>query len=367
MNKLIAFLQLFAQAGDSVNATATMTNAYDGTTVNRGTSNSMAPMLKDFYDTELLENYRMKRMYSQFAKKVPLPLHHNGRVEMRKWNTFARAGKLQEGVIPTGQTFGSTKITGTIDQYGTFTAFTDVLEMQAYDDVIAGATEEMGASAAETQETLIRNGLLEFGSVLYCDNIDANGAKVGQTPTSMATMGASTTDGYSTLTPTMVNKAVTILKKNKAPTINGKYVMVCHPSVLYDLRENKDWIEVHKYAATTEIFNGEVGELHGMRIIENVDAPVFKGDSIGGVTYQNKSGGAVYASYAFGKEAFGIIDPAGGNLSMIFKDKSEVGGPLEQFSTIGYKFQTGMFAIYPERMLRVMSCSSFSGDDGSNY
>ena len=43
---------------------------------------------------------------------------------------------------------------------------------------------------------------------------------------------------------------------------------------------------------------------------------------------------------------------------MIVKNKGEVGGPLEQFSTIGYKFETnGATILYQERMVRCMSCS----------
>ncbi len=92
-------------------------------------------------------------------------------MEWRKWNTFDKASKLTEGVIPTGQKFGVTKLEGSINQYGTYTSITDRLELRAYDDVILGATEEMGASAAETQEKLIRDALLTNTNVLYCDNI----------------------------------------------------------------------------------------------------------------------------------------------------------------------------------------------------
>jgi len=145
------------------------------------------------------------------------------------------------------------------------------------------------------------------------------------------------------------------------PTINGKYYAVIHPSVAYDLRKSKEWIEAHKYAATSEIFNGEIGELHGCRFIENVFAPILGGD------YANKAGGVTYATYFFGKDSFGIIDPEGGALEMIVKDKGQIGGPLNQFSTIGYKFETnGATILYAERLLRVMSCSSFSATDEVN-
>ena len=354
-------LQLFAEAGTMVNATGNYVNAYTGETQAFEGANSLSGELKTFYDTELLETARVEMFYAQFAKKQTLPANHGTTVEWRKWNTFAKAGMLQEGVIPTGQKFGMSSKTGAINQYGTYAAVSDKLELRAYDDVILGATEEMGASAAETQETLIRDGLLVNTNVLYCDNITlATGAVTGATPTSCAEMEASATV-MCLLTPDSVAKAVTIMKKNRVPTINGKYYAVIHPSVAYDLRKSEAWIEAHKYAATSEIFNGEIGELHGCRFIENVFAPILAGE------YVNKAGTKTYATYFFGKDAFGIIDPEGGALEMIVKDKSQIGGPLNQFSTIGYKFETnGATILYTERLLRVMSCSSFSATDDVN-
>ena len=354
-------LQMFAQAGDTINATASVVNAYTGAKTPYD-GNGMSGELKTFYDTELLENARVELFYAQFGKKQPLPANHGTTVEWRKWNTFNKAGQLQEGVIPTGQTFGMSSKTGTINQYGTYATVSDTLELRAYDDVILGATEEMGASAAETQETLIRDALLVNTNVWYCDNITlATGEKAGETPTACVQMEASATV-MSVLSPDMVAKIVTTMKKNRVPTINGKYYAVIHPSVAYDLRKSKEWIEAHKYAATTEIFNGEIGELHGVRFIENVFAPILGGDD-----YKNKAEGVTYATFFFGKDAFGIIDPEGGALEMIIKDKSQVGGPLNQFSTIGYKFETnGATILYPERVMRVMSCSSFSKTDEVN-
>lgn len=357
----IMFLQLFAEGGGVlVNATGNYVNAYTGAVENFSGSNTLAPELKTFYDTSLLVNARAEMYYAQFAVTQPLPKGRGKTVEWRKWNTFARASKLQEGVIPTGQKFGMTTKTGTIDQYGTYTAITDQLEMHAYDDVILGASEEMGASAAETQEVLIRDALLTNTNVLYCDNITLATGAVESTPTSCASMEASAT-AMSMFTPDMVAKAVTIMKKNRVPTINGRYYCVISPSVAYDLRKSKEWIEAHKYAATREIFNGEIGELHGMAFVEDTFAPILDGE------YVNKAGTVTYATYCFGKDAFGIIDPEGGGLEMIVKNKEQAGGPLNQFSTVGYKFETnGATVLYTERVLRIMSCSSYSAVDEAN-
>ena len=365
MKEILINLQLFAEAGDVVNTlTNGYVNAYTGSTEAFNDTNSLAGELKTFYDTELLENARVEMFYAQFAKKQTLPKRHGNTVEWRKWNTFAKASKLQEGVIPTGQKFGMSSKTGAIAQYGTYAAITDTLELRAYDDTILGATEEMGASAAETQETLIRDALLVNKNVLYCDNIDLATGKVTTTPTLCSEMNASTSS-CALFTPAMVAKAATKMKKDRVPTINGKYYAVIHPSVAHDLRNSEEWIEVHKYSATGEIFNGEIGELHGVRFVENVFAHVLS--DIGGTSYKNKEGTVTYASYFFGKDAFGIIDPEGGALEMIVKDKSQAGGPLNQFSTVGYKFETnGATILYPERVLRVMSCSTYSAIDEAN-
>lgn len=430
-------LQLFADAGTLVNATTQYVNAYTGDATSFDDVNTLSGELKVFYDTELLENARIEMYYAQFAKKQALPAGRGKTVEWRKWNTFARAAQLVEGVIPTGQKFGMSSKTGAINQYGTYATVSDQLELHAYDDVILGATEEMGASAAETQETLIRDGLYTNTNVLYADNLAAATGAYANTPTANA--GLSWDSSYiAPLTPDIVNKAQTKMKKDRVPTINGKYYAVIHPSVAYDLRKSEEWVEVHKYAATSEIFNGEIGELHGVRFIEDVFAPVIVGDDLasdsrtlqvnngggysgaitsiafdGGtvagsalvgrtieingvsavitanttsaLTFAStnfgsiandayiypgegiKGGGAAYATYFFGKDAFGIIDPEGGALQMIVKDKTQVGGPLNQFSTVGYKFETnGVTILYPERVLRVMSASAYSATDEAN-
>ena len=272
-------LQYFADAGTLVNATGNFVNAGTGETTDFDSAHSLSSELKAFYDTELLENARSELFYAQFAKRQPLPANHHGVVEWRKWNTFDKAAKLTEGVIPTGQKFGVTAVTGTVDQYGTYTAITDKLELRAYDDVILGATEEMGASAAETQEALIRDALFTNTNVLYCDKITRATGAVAATPAAQSAL-VEDASCHCHLTPEMVNRAVTVMKKNRVPRIGGKYCAVIHPSVAHDLRNDESWIEAHKYASPEEIFNGEIGELHGVRFIENVFAPVFRGENL---------------------------------------------------------------------------------------
>ena len=329
-------LQLFA-AGDRA--------AFNPNTT---TTSGMSATMKDFYDTALLENARAVMVWEQFAKRQTTT--HGKRAEWRRFNTFAPATTpLVEAQAPSGKTFGMSTVTGEIAQYGDFTTVSDVLELTAFDDVIYGATEEMGASMGETYDVLTRDMVSLGNSVLYAPNLGADGAETAVTTRSGL-------NGSSRLTPKVVHNAATWLKKHRAPKINGYYIGVIHPSVAHDLIETEEWKEFQKYTTSDKIFKGEIGELYGIKFIESDTSKIIK-----------TGNDAIYLTQFFGKDAFGIIDPAGGALEMIIKSKEQVGGPLNQFSTVGYKFETnGATILYPERVLRVMSCSSYSAIDTEN-
>ena len=344
-------LQMFAEAGNVVNTTTGHVNAYTGAA---NTTNALSASMKTFYDTELLENAREKLIFQQLGRKQSLPANHGKTVEWRKWNTLPGVDKLVEAVIPEGKKLGMTSMTVPVDQYGMYVTVSDQLELLAIDDAILGATEEVGAAAGESYDKLVRAVLMTNANVVYADIMNAEGDFVSAPATRSALVAGKANIAY--LTPKMVNRAVTILKKSKAqPLSGGKYLAVIHPSVAEDLRESKAWIEAHKYAATQEIFNGEIGELHGVRFVESNLAPIVKeGDT------------AVYMTMFFGKDAFGVVDPEGAGMETIIKGKNEIGGPLNQFSTIGTKFSMAAKILYPERLLTIESLSSYSAVDEAN-
>ena len=440
-------LQLFADAGTLVNATDGYVNSYTGEKTDFTDDRTLAPEIKSYYDTKLLENAEPALIYSQLGKHQTVPRGNGNSVEFRRFNTFENAGQLQEGVIPQSQMASVVTVHAPIRQYGTYVSVTDRLSLRSYDDIIYAATEEMGASMARTMETLCRDGLRTGTNVLYCDNVDKTGERLstpvacsemhagGTVNSATAAIGASTgitaaevdadtlfgkvgqagtyvftyfttgttwklsggavtlsdygitvtgtaadgdtvtavltsSEAMSRLTPQMVNKAVTILRKNNAPTFDGLYVAVIHPSVAHDMRNCPEWRELFEHADGEKVFRGELGRLFGIRFIESPVAPVLgrTGETAeDDDEYVNAQRGRTYATYVFGRDAFGIIDPEGGGGEMIVHDREEIGGPLNQFSTIGYKFETnGSTILYPERVLRVMSCSGFSATDVVN-
>lgn len=353
MKKLIYLfaLQLFAEAGTVTNTTQGNVNAYTGAA---NTTGALSVENKVFYDRNTLDFYREKAVFAQLGMKKVLPAGTGRSVEVRKFDTLPDADKLQEAVIPEGKVLSASAITMPVDQYGLYVTISDVLDLSAIDDVAVQATERVAYSASLTNEKLVRGVLMTGANVLFADILNADGSHKS-TPTTRAELAAGKT-AVAHLTPKMVNKAVTILKKGNAPTFSGgHYVAVIHPSVAEDLRESKAWIEAHKYAQPEQLFNGEIGMLHNCRFIESNLAPVVMQDGV-----------AVYLTMFFGADAFAVVDPEGAGMETIIKSREQAGGPLNQFSTVGAKFSMGAGILYPERMVSLESLSSYSEIDESN-
>jgi N4-gp56 family major capsid protein len=362
MKKILAMIKalcltLFADSGTLTNATTQYVNAYTGEGTPFSGTNSLTPTMKEFYDTELLENHRDELIFAQLGRKQALPANRGRTIEWRKWNTLPLAKVLTEGVIPVGEKLGMTSISVALVQYGIYVAVTDLLKLHALDDVIEGAVEEIGASSGKTHDIHVRNILKAGTNILFADAY--NGDSYVSTPATESALQSALGSSYKCdLTPDMINKAVTNLEVSGAPTFEGgKYVAVIHPHVAYALRKHPDWMEAHKYARPEEIFTGEIGELHGCRFIRSNLAPIIKGD---GQSY------ATYKTMFFGKDAFGVIDPEGAGMQTIVHGPGQAGGPLEQFSTVGSKFEIAAKILYPERMCTVWSGSPYSGTDDAN-
>lgn len=399
------------------------------TTAKNSQGNDLSSTMKTFYKTSLLENARSEHFFNQFGMKQPLPKNEGKKVEWRKFDSFGKAmTPLTEGVTPDGRNINMVKIEKEISQYGDYATISDRLELEAVDPIIVAATEEFGAQAGDTLDTVTRNEVITGTNVIY-----AGGESYRYN-----------LEATDTLDATLVDQAVTFLKKMKTPTINGDYVAIIHPSVAYDLREDSSWLDVHKYAQPEEIFNGEIGKLHGVRFVESTEQKIFKGkftdsvdvftlktalDGTGSTTIAikealtadeataladthiwiggnrveisaatagaagsatltasetvksvaansaiypadeaGKNNAAVYATTFFGKDAWGIIDPSAEALEVIVKQRGSAGtsDPLDQRSTVGWKASTAAKILYQERLVRVESGSFYSATDEAN-
>ena len=232
--------------------------------------------MKTYYGMELLENAKPQLVHNQFAATKPLPTGGGKTVEWRKFGSFEKAlTPLTEGVTPDGSGISVSYITKELAQYGDYTTVSDLLDLTAIDDVVLEITDRHGSNMGLTLDTVTRNEIQQGKQVIYAPKLGANGAKTEIT-------SRTALDKDCRMTSELVAKAATQLKKMNAPTFDGKYVCIIHPSVAFDLRQDEAWIAAHQYAAATELFSGEIGELHGVRFVETTEAKIYRGENLAG-------------------------------------------------------------------------------------
>ena len=224
------------------------------------------------FGMELLENAKPQLVHNQFAATKPLPTGGGKTVEWRKFGSFEKAlTPLTEGVTPDGSGISVSYITKELAQYGDYTTVSDLLDLTAIDDVVLEITDRHGSNMGLTLDTVTRNEIQQGSQVIYAPKLGADGGQTAVLHRYDLTEGCK-------LTSELVAKAATQLKKMNAPTFEGKYVCILHPSVAFDLRQDPAW--AHQYAAATELFSGEIGELHGVRFVETTEAKIFRGDDL---------------------------------------------------------------------------------------
>jgi N4-gp56 family major capsid protein len=314
--------------------------------LNKTTSEGLSAENKVYYEKYLIDNAKPNLVHSQFGQKRSVPKHGGKTVEFRKYSAFEKAAKLQEGITPVGKSLSVSTITASLEQYGDYVAITDVVDMTAIDDNLVEATELLGDQAGLTLDSIPREVMNGGTNVLY-----AGGAE-GRV---MLTGGITVAD---------VKRAATILKAANAKKIEGSYVGIVHPYVSHDLTSDPAWIDAHKYSATEEIFEGEIGKLYGVRFVETSEAKVFKSagsttanDFIGG-----EDGGAadVFSTLILGADAYGCIEHENGNLKHIFKNFGSGGtsDPLDQRATAGWKAYQTAVRLVEDNMVRIESLAT---------
>ena len=183
-------------------------------------------------------------------------------------------------------------------------------------------------------------------NVTYCPKIGADG-------TETEVESRKDLDATCKLTVDVVQQVVAKLRAQNAPTINGKYVAIIHPYVAYDLMRDPEWIDAHKYTNVTNLYEGEIGEIAGVRFVQTTEAKIYKGSD------KEPEGLAVFGSLFLGENAYGVTEITGGGLQTIVKQKGSAGtgDPLDQRSSVGWKAIKTARILVQNYIVRVESCS----------
>jgi len=306
------------------------------------TAPGLSAEMRTYYSDYLIDNAKPNLVHDQFGQKHPIPQNGGKTIQFRKFVPFTKATTpLTEGVTPDGGSLSVTQVNATVDQYGYYVTISDMLMLTAIDNTLVETTKLLGSQAGSTLDTITREVLNGGTSVMYAGNKEAR----------------EELDETSKLTVDDIFKAARFLKTQNAPKINGSYVAIIHPDVAYDLMRDDEWVDVHKYSSATEIFEGEIGKLAGVRFVESSEAKIFAGSGV--------DGRDVYSTLVLGGNAYGVTEVSGGGLSHIVKQLGSGGtaDPLNQRATAGWKGIKTAERLVENYMIRIESASSFESGE----
>lgn len=305
--------------------------------------------MRTYYSDYLIDMAEPELIHDQFGQKHPIPKNGGKEIQFRKYDSLPKMLKpLVEGVTPEGQQLSMSTITQKVKQYGGYIELSDMLLLTAVDNNLVQATKLLGSQAGRTLDTITREVLNGGTNVLYAGGKTERGA-------------IAATDK---LTVDLVRRAVRILKIMNAPKIDGCYVAIVHPDCVYDLMDDPDWKNPHQYQDTSELYEGELGKIAGVRFVECNEAKIFVG--------KGASGADVYSTLILGDNAYGVTEIQGGGLEHIVKQLGSAGtaDPLNQRATVGWKATKTATRLVEQYMIRIESGSSFSAGvltDGNEF
>lgn len=299
---------------------------------------------KTYYDRNLIEAAQPHLVHNQFGQKRNIPRNGGKKIEFRQYASLPKAlTPLTEGVTPDGSKLSVTSIEAEVAQYGNYVTLSDILDLTAIDNNILEATKACGRQAGLTLDTVTRNVLNSGKNVFYCPKAD------GTEVTARAGL-----DNTCKLTVKVVNKVAAFLKANNAPKIDGSYVAIIHPYTAFDLMEDPAWKYPHQYQDTTNLYEGEIGKIGGVRFVESSEAKIFAG--------------GVFSTLFIAEGAYGTTEITGGGLETIIKQlgSSGVADALNQRSSVGWKATAVSEILVPAYLVRVESKGEFSADAEEN-
>lgn len=314
----------------------------DNPNTNVTTDSGLSVENKTHYDMTLIDEASPLLVHDQFGQKRPIPKNGGKKIEFRKYASFPKATTpLTEGVTPDGRKLSVTAIEAEVNQYGDYVVLSDVLDLTAIDNNVVEATKACGRQAGLTGDTITRNVLQSGTNVFYVGG-----------GTSRSTLTAD-----DKLTVAMVKRVVAYLKACNAPKIDGSYVAIIHPYAAHDIMSDPEWIDAHKYATPENIYEGEIGKVAGVRFVETSEAAIFTGNEC-------PEGLSVFGTLFIAAGAYGVTEITGGGLQTIIKQLGSAGtaDPLNQRSSVGWKFIKTAEILVDAYLVRVESCTSFSAE-----
>lgn len=297
----------------------------------------ISPRTAAYAIAEMLKRGDEEMILEKFGQTYVLPTKSTKVAIFRRYEQLDLATTaLVEGVTPSGQKPTITDVPVTLEQYGDFIPFSDVIMDTHEDPVLMEYQGLLTQQFTETVEKLRWNVLKAGTNVGY-----ANGSGRGDVNTPITlTLQRKATRALKRQRAKHVKSIVSSDARFRTEPVEAAFIGICHSDVENDIRNMTGFIPTKQYGTTSPWAN-EIGSVEDVRYVRSVLFTPFAdaGGTAGSMISTTGTDADVYPVLYIAKDAYGIVPLKGKSaLSlMIVNPKAASGDPLGQRGTAGWK------------------------------
>lgn len=261
------------------------------------------------------------------AMKKRMPRNGGTTLRMRRFNPLPTAlvPLGNTGVTPPAELLTAVDIDAKISYYGQYITLNEQVTLTSESPILNEATNRLGVSMRETEDTLTRDMLAAGAAFINC----VAGVN-GDNPTEI------TRNDVDTIVRTLLSSdAHTILENiegaDKLGTVpvRDAFFALCSTQLTGDLDTVAGFLHKNAYPSASRGLRSEWGAIGNLRFLVS---------SIGSITANASGLGAnVHNIFCCGMEAYAVIDQDGYSAQFIYRSPI-YGGPLALNASVGYKF-----------------------------
>lgn len=298
------------------------------------TTTTLVDQYQRLYSTELLEHAKAELKLNQFGAKKELP-RRRGATTIRWFRrmpsttaTTSNVVTLSEGVpinVFTRYDYGF--VDAGLVQFGEALKYTDIVGWTALLEVLDDGITYLGENCARKADDVTWAAVAHPSTGLQKRYTGVTQTFAGLTALTGTTGKFVSADGLA---------AITRLRIDNAPrAAGGVYVGIIGPQVAFDLKRDTIWVNASTYSAVKQLFQGEIGELDGIRYVETTN--VWGESSTEGT--RDTAAPTIYLSVFTGRDAYGVVNLTGkgpNSPAITIVDRADHADPLNQTLICGW-------------------------------
>lgn len=293
----------------------------------QGLKTSTSTSDKTFLDkvsSKIIKNFEPNLVFDQFGE-APISEVGADNIVWAKFpalNISVPQSEVIDGVTPNDAAFTAETISVQSKQYGMYVILTDKVKKKNLFNLSMVVAEILGDNMARISDMVIQNEVTDNATNRILAATTAGGTRAANRAAIGATHIMFTYD---------IACIVTKLSGASAPKFSGSaYAGVLHPFVAHWIKTESGaggWLQIKQYttAGQDSIYKGEIGMIHGARIIESANVKSYASTT------------TVYPSTFFGKRAYGVAQLTAMETIIKGFGSSGTADPLNQRMTIGVK------------------------------